>query len=516
MKIKKQKIMRNKVKTLSIAFALAFTINSCGSDDDSPSEKNTPPVAKVKITGKATIGQTLTADTTGSSDADEQEITFKYQWYRSDDNKYDDKDTTIDKQTKSTYKLVNDDKDKYIIVKVIPNDGIEDGGAATAISPKIGGGAVSSVELKGTQTKDLKLTAGINYMVNEPLKMATGTTLTIEAGTTIKFKPGDNYIAILQGAKINAVGTAEKPIIFTCDNKEAGAWGGLFIGGKAKSTSGTSSLQSEIGGVTYGGSDPKDNSGKLQYVRIEYSGFRIDSKKECNALSLYTVGSGTTIDHIECFEGADDGIEFFGGSVSVSDVALINMEDDSIDWTEGFTGTVTNAYVQFKEAKTKDHGHDNGVEGDGYGAETGNKSNPQFFSNPTIENLTIKGTGTDTLDKNGIRLRVGTKGQFKNILIKGVKIGVRIDKGSGEVEVCKSDSKDYSATACTSQNPTAANVINKSLHFNGVKFEGIATELKNTTGNTGVTAAVLFENKGTATGAGDVSKWTWVTKGRIK
>lgn len=435
MKIKKQKIMRNKVKTLSIAFALACTIKSCGSDDDNPTPTPTPtPTPESK-----------------------------------------------------------------------------------------------TVDLKGDQSENVELKADKEYVVSGPFKMASGTTLTIEAGTTIKFKAGNNFIAILQGAKINAKGTAEKPIIFTSDTKEAGAWGGLFIAGKAQSTSGKANLTSEIGGVTYGGTEDNDNSGTLQYVRIEYSGYKIDDKKECNALSLYTVGSGTTIDHIECFEGKDDGVEFFGGSVSVSDIALINMEDDSIDWTEGFTGKVTNAYVQFKEAKTKEHGHDNGMEGDGYGAEVGNKSNPKFYSNPTIENVTIKGTGTDALEKNGMRLRVGTKGTFKNILIKGVKIGVRIDEGSDEVEVCKpcmdkhekkgactEENPKYDATACTQNNPTAAHVIDKSLHFDGIKFDGIDTELENKTGNTGVTAAKLFENKGTATGAGDVSKWAWVTEGRIK
>ncbi len=388
-----------------------------------------------------------------------------------------------------------------------------------------------AVELSGNQDKDLTLEADKEYLVTKPLNILAGATLTIPAGTTIKFKPGNNYIAILQGAKINAVGTADNPIIFTsnAESPEAGNWGGLFIAGKAKSTSGEGGLTSEIGGVTYGGTQDDDNSGTLQYVRIEYSGFKIDDKKECNALSLYTVGSGTTIDHIECFEGKDDGIEFFGGTVSVSDIALINMEDDSIDWTEGFTGSVTDAYVQFKEAKTKEKGHDNGVEGDGYGAETGNKL--KFYSNPTIKNLTIKGTGTDTLEKNGMRLRVGTKGTFKNILITGVKIGVRVDSGSDEIDVCKSciekdektgectkENPNYNATTCASQNPTAANVIDKSLHFDGIKFGDDIEEknqLKNKTGDdTGVTPEVLFDNLGTATGA-DLSKFTWVTKDRI-
>ncbi len=516
--MKNQTMMRNKLEKLSMAFVLAFAITSCKSDDDHPSGNNPPEVTSVKIDGNSDIGQELIA-TAVSEDKDKDSVTLKYKWYRAD--KEDGSgEKAIDGATSEKYKVVEADKDKYVTVGVTPNDKKEDGKEVKGKWIQVGSGELKSkgepVELSGDQDKDLTLEADKEYLVTKPLNILAGATLTIPAGTTIKFEAGNNFIAILQGAKINAVGTAEKPIIFTCDTKEAGAWGGLFIAGKAQSTSGKANLMSEIGEVTYGGTEDEDNSGKLQYVRIEYSGFKIDDKKECNALSLYTVGSGTTIDHIECFEGKDDGIEFFGGSVSVSDIALINMEDDSIDWTEGFSGKVTNAYVQFKEAteETKEHGHDNGVEGDGYGAEAGNKSNPTFYSNPTIENLTIKGTGTDTLEKNGMRLRVGTKGTFKNILITGVKIGVRVDSGSDEVESCKADPDSQ---ACKDDNPTAKHIIDNDLHFDGIKFGDdidASNQLQNKTGDARVTPEVLFENLGTATGA-DLSKFTWVTKDRI-
>ena len=533
--MKNQTMMRNKLEKLSMAFVLAFAITSCKSDDDHPSGNNPPEVTSVKIDGNSDIGQELIA-TAVSEDKDKDSVTLKYKWYRAD--KEDGSgEKAIDGATSEKYKVVEADKDKYVTVGVTPNDKKEDGKEVKGKWIKVGIGELKSkgepVELSGDQDKNLTLDADKEYLVTEPLNILKGATLTIPAGTTIKVKKGLNHIAILQGAKIEAKGTAEKPIIFTSAEEEpkAGDWGGIIIAGKAKTTSKSSvDLKSEIGDVIYGGDSDDDNSGTLQYVRIEYTGKSPSSKKEYNALALYSVGSGTTIDHIECYEGTDDGIEFFGGTVKVSDVALINMEDDSIDWTEGFTGSVTDAYVQFKEAKTKKD-HDNGVEGDGYGAENGNQSDPIFYSNPIIENLTIKGTGTDTVEKNGMTLRVGTKGTFKNILITGVKIGVRVDSGSDEIDVCKSciekdektgectkENPNYNATTCASQNPTAANVIDKSLHFDGIKFGDDIEEknqLKNKTGDdTGVTPEVLFDNLGTATGA-DLSKFTWVTKDRI-
>ena len=53
---------------------------------------------------------------------------------------------------------------------------------------------------------------------------------------------------------------------------------------------------------------------------------------------------------------------------------MVNAQDDSIDWTEGYSGTITNAYVK--------HGteHDKGVEADGYNTDIGNNSSPLFWS----------------------------------------------------------------------------------------------------------------------------------------
>jgi len=63
--------------------------------------------------------------------------------------------------------------------------------------------------ISGVYTEDLTLDANTEYVINGPLLMSSGTTLTIPAGTTLTALPvGVNaYIAIQQGARIDAQGT---------------------------------------------------------------------------------------------------------------------------------------------------------------------------------------------------------------------------------------------------------------------------------------------------------------------
>ena len=116
--------------------------------------------------------------------------------------------------------------------------------------------------------------------------------------------------------------------------------------------------------------------GPLRYVRVEYSGGAADGQSENNGFSFYGVGNGTIVEYIQAFEGKDDGVEFFGGTVNASYVSVVNAQDDSIDWTEGYTGTITNAYVK--------HGadHDKGIEADGYNTDFSNAAG--YFSKPTV------------------------------------------------------------------------------------------------------------------------------------
>lgn len=322
-----------------------------------------------------------------------------------------------------------------------------------------------TIYLSGTYTSDLQLDANNNYVVNGPLIMASGTTLTIPAGMTLEaLAAGANvYIAISQGARIVANGTADNPIILTSDasSPAAGDWGGLILLGKApiNSVSGAATSTSEIASLPYGGTDVADNSGILRYVRVDYSGGAADGQSENNGFSFYGVGNETLVEYIQAYEGKDDGIEFFGGTVNASFVVVVNAQDDSIDWTEGYRGTISNAYVK--------HGteHDKGIEADGYNTDIGNNSSPLFFSKPTINNLAIYGNGSGT-GNEAIRLRAGTQGVFNNVYIEGFEEGFDLDGDAGAM----------------SSNPTGAGVLNGDLSVTDVTFVDVTLNLKNDTG----------------------------------
>ena len=220
-------------------------------------------------------------------------------------------------------------------------------------------------------------------------------------------------------------------------------------GGDATSTS-------EIGGLSYGGSNAEDNSGILRYVRVEYSGGSASASSENNAFTLYAVGSGTTIEFIQAFEGLDDGIEFFGGTVNANYISMIGAQDDSVDWTEGFSGTLTDVYIEHRGQ------HDRGIEGDGFNIDIGNNSSTGFFSNPTITNLSIIGLGSDT--QNGaVRIRAGTRVTFNNVFLQGYTEGFDLDGDLGN-------------------SPTGQGVIDDITNANGVGFDDVSLIFRNDTG----------------------------------
>ena len=315
--------------------------------------------------------------------------------------------------------------------------------------------------------------------------MAAGTTLTIPAGMTIEAlaEGSDVYIAIAQGAQIIANGTADNPIVLTSSASapQAGDWGGVIVLGEApiNSVTGAATATSEIASLPYGGTNAEDNSGSIRYMRVQYSGAAADGQSENNGFSFYGVGRGTVIEFIQVFEGSDDGVEFFGGTVNVNNVVVVNSQDDSIDWTEGYSGTITDAYVL--------HGaeHDKGIEADGYNTDIGNNSNPLFFSRPNINNLTIIGNGSGT-GNEAIRLRAGTQGIFTNVLIEGFEEGFDLDGDDGD-------------------NPTGAGVLSGDLSVTDVTFTDVILQVKNDTGETFMDSDFL-SGIGSATGT-DFATW---------
>lgn len=211
-------------------------------------------------------------------------------------------------------------------------------------------------------------TADKMYKLVGKVVVNDGVTLTIEPGTIIKGDEGTGTLAsaliVARGAKLNAVGTAEKPIIFTSildditvgqtqgtnlNETINGKWGGLIVLGKAPISAGAGDTEAQIEGIpatdafgAYGGNVANDNSGTMKYISIRHGGATIGAGNEINGLTLGAVGSGTTISHIEVLSNQDDGIEFFGGSVNVSNVVVGYVGDDAIDIDQSYSGTVTN------------------------------------------------------------------------------------------------------------------------------------------------------------------------------
>lgn len=207
-----------------------------------------------------------------------------------------------------------------------------------------------------------------------------GQTLTIEPGTIIKGQPGEgagaSALIVARGGTIDAQGNEDAPIIFTSTSDEIsplditagnfispnltpetnGLWGGLIILGKApisaQNESDVDVTEVQIEGIPtsetrglYGGNDEADNSGTLDYVSVRHGGSLIGAGNEINGISLGGVGSGTTMSNIEVVANADDGIEWFGGDVDMTNALVWNSFDDALDTDQDWIGTLTNFLV---------------------------------------------------------------------------------------------------------------------------------------------------------------------------
>ncbi len=286
-----------------------------------------------------------------------------------------------------------------------------------------GGPAGEAAVLGGTLTENLTLDASKEYSLTSALIVPEGKTLTIPAGTTIKAEQGfDKYILVEQGGTINARGTASQPIILTADKEDAGSgyWGGLIINGKAPISgagTGTTSGTEIDSNIPYGGTETGDNSGTIEYVELWYTGARSSSEIEHNGVTLNAVGSGTTINNLYIVEGADDAIEFFGGTVNVSNVLAVNCDDDCFDFTQGYSGTLKNCYGIWEEGFTSTEEDPRGVEADGNLDGNGPDHTPQ--ANFTIDGMTIVNNSSSQPMQDAIKVRRGATAHITNAVVYG-------------------------------------------------------------------------------------------------
>ena len=281
-------------------------------------------------------------------------------------------------------------------------------------------------------TEDCELAADSTYHL-QGLTFVDSATLTIGAGATIKGLPDGEEAALVinPGAKIMAIGTAAKPIVFTAGTSapERGDLAGVVLLGKADLNLATETGKIEgLTDVLYGGTADDDNSGELKYVRIEYAGHLIGADNELNGLTMGGVGSGTKISYVQVYEGLDDCFEWFGGAVSADHLVATGCDDDIFDWDLGWRGSLQFALGVHGTATSADP---NGIEADNLNGNEGNTPR----SNPKVANLTLIGNGATS--QYGMHLRRGTAGHIVNSIVTGFKNGTVRISGNTSINLAK-------------------------------------------------------------------------------
>ena len=299
--------------------------------------------------------------------------------------------------------------------------------------------------LSGKINADKTLKEGTTYKLRGIVYVVDGATLTIEAGTRIEGeKSTRGALIVTRGTKLMANGTKEKPIVFTSDSStpSAGDWGGIVMLGRAKtnnSFNGAAGIGEIEGGVNnadglglYGGADDADNSGSLQYVRIEYAGYAFLPDKELNSLTLGAVGSGTTIDYVQVSYALDDAFEWFGGTVNCSHLIAYKTLDDDFDSDNGYRGNVQFGIV-LRDSSRADISKVEAFESDNDA--NGSDLRPQTA--PVFSNITaigprekINNTG-NSLYNAAAQLRRNTSLSVFNSVIMGWPAGLLIDASKG-------------------------------------------------------------------------------------
>ncbi|MEP7382257.1 MAG: fibronectin type III domain-containing protein, partial [Gemmatimonadota bacterium] len=274
-------------------------------------------------------------------------------------------------------------------------------------------------EVNGDITANRTLYADTAYTLKGFIHVTNGATLTIQPGTTIKgdFATLGSSLFVLRGAKINAVGTADAPIVFTSSRgvgqRLPGDWGGLILVGNSRSsrdgdveiegsgTDGTAVVSGKNYQILYsGGTNDADNSGELKYVRVEFAGFAPSLNNELNSFTLAAVGSGTKLSYLQALSGLDDAYEFFGGTVDGTYLVSYEAGDDHFDMSEGFRGRLQYLISYQSTVLTPRSGAGSvssdpqGIENDGCnGTGCTNGFNQAPFTTPVVANFSMVGTG---------------------------------------------------------------------------------------------------------------------------
>lgn len=359
--------------------------------------------------------------------------------------------------------------------------------------------------LSGNISSSRTLASDRRWLLSGGVFVTNGATLSIDPGTRIYAADDATtpFLSIQRGGRINAVGTASSPIIFTTiktitGGADRGAWGGIIVNGYAPiNICGIAdcTAEGEGGSGVYGGTNASDDSGVMKYVRVEYAGKVLGTDNELNGFSFNGVGSTTVLEHLQAYKGSDDGFEFFGGTVNLKWAVSTGNSDDSFDWTHGWRGKGQFWVVQ-QDAATGD----NGFECDNW--ETDYTVTP--FSEPTISNFTLVGAD-DGSANHGMRLRHGTKGKLWNGLITGFAQGIRV---GSECDTYVADGSLFVKSSA---------LWNNTANYNNAGIIETDGTYANTTANVALTGFVGTEVAGAVDPSGVDSWFSSVTfKGAVE
>ena len=322
----------------------------------------------------------------------------------------------------------------------------------------------STVELKGKISANRTLSKDTIYLMKEYVYVVNNATLTIEPGTTIlggtvTTTTGGTLI-ITAGAKLIAKGTADAPIVFTSAKapgaRKKGDWGGIILLGKGstnraidkRNVEGLQEVDATVS-LTYGNptgaaqGDDNDNSGVLQYVRVEFGGIALSSTpdSEVNGVTFYAVGAGTTVDHVQVSYSGDDAFEWFGGNVNCKYLVAYGTLDDNFDMDSGFKGKLQFCVALLDPAVSDVVSLSNGLEVDNLNG--ANTSTP--FTHPIISNLTIVGPGAATGNGDyfyaGARWRRGSTFTVANSVFSGYPVANDVESKIAQDSLAAGNSK---------------------------------------------------------------------------
>ena len=283
--------------------------------------------------------------------------------------------------------------------------------------------------LPATISGNLHLPNSATYLINGKVQVGTGrnigaATLSIEPGTRLQGGGGAvDYLVVQPGSKIFANGTPTAPVVFTGPSDVPGDWAGLVLAGNAVNNAcvGNTPCAFEADtDIQFGGKDSPqiggnlipdnaDSSGALRYTQIRFAGKEIRPNEELNSLTLLGVGSGTVIDHVQAHAGKDDAFEMFGGTVNLRYVIGTAVEDDCLDFDQGYSGKIQYAYCNQQATAGTDS---NGIESDN----NRNAMDQLPRTRPTVSNVTLVGFASGN---EGVRIRRGSAGNYFNLVATG-------------------------------------------------------------------------------------------------